>query len=258
MSTTVTQPITRSASGPARELARHVVIELSGCLVLVLGMVVAESTGTRWAPLVDAGLLALLVGVGNARLGAHLNPAVSLAQWVRGRLSPVGLLVRWVSQAGGAALGALAGHALVHRHPMAQALHGRPLLHTGAGELVLTFALVWVVLGVLAQRPAEHPMPENPMSEGRAHQLVTTVALLAVVLMLTVGHLSGVALNPAMVLGRGIARLSVWHGQWPLVAVELAAGVAAGLGVRLLERRPERRRTTGPAADDSTEEPTGH
>lgn len=284
-----------------RRIATDALTELLGTFVLLLAVVSAESSGTRWAPLVGAAVLVLLVVLGSGRLGGHFNPAVSLAEAVRGRAGdserlPGGprlltLLVRWTAQAAGGALGALLGHAIARHHPMSQALHGHALLRAGAGELVITFTLVWVVLDVLRRRmpstsPRSAPRPhrtdepaggrvtpadaaiddggatrvsgesirsaetgdDGPDEAGDTTRMVVmAVGLVATVLLLTVGRVSGMALNPAVVLGRGIARLTVWQGLWPWVLVELLAGLLAGLGVRLLDRRP----TRGDAAGDA-------
>jgi aquaporin Z len=156
--------------------------------------------------------------------GGHYNPAVSLAAYLRHRLSLVDLWSYWAAQLGGALSAALVAMvALPLRH--------RALDVTGSGvapalvvEALFTFALVYVVLSVRTSTTQER-------------NVFPGVAVGAVVLVgaLTVGALSGAAFNPAVAFAMTVDGEFGWPGLWVyLVAEVLGALAAAAFAARSL------------------------
>src|SRR5262249_32184409 len=92
-------------------------------------------------------LIALIVALA-PRSGAHFNPAVTLALWLRGRFAARSVAPYLAAQFVGALLGVLAAHAMFEL-PLMQASH---TLRSGPGqwwsEVVATFGLVLVVLSI--------------------------------------------------------------------------------------------------------------
>ena len=67
-------------------LLRKLVTEFVGTFFLVLTIGLAVIGRVQTAPLAIGAVLAALVYMGGHVSGAHYNPAVTLAVWLRGRL----------------------------------------------------------------------------------------------------------------------------------------------------------------------------
>jgi glycerol uptake facilitator-like aquaporin len=92
-------------------------------------------------------LIALIVALA-PRSGAHLNPVVTLALWMRGRFAARSVAPYVIAQFIGALLGVLAAHAM-YEMPLVQASQ---TVRSGPGqwwsEVVATFGLVFLVLSL--------------------------------------------------------------------------------------------------------------
>lgn len=92
-------------------------------------------------------LIALIVALA-PRSGAHLNPVVTLALWMRGRFAAGSVAPYVIAQFIGALLGVLAAHAM-YEMPLVQASQ---TVRSGPGqwwsEVVATFGLVFLVLSL--------------------------------------------------------------------------------------------------------------
>jgi aquaporin Z len=157
-----------------------------------------------------------------ACLGAHYNPAVSLAALVRGRLSTADLIPYWVAQLLGAA--AAAGVAVFLINPEstdALSLSGRDLWAALAAEFIFTFLLCYVVLNVATS--SDHP-------DNSFYGLAIGFTVLAGAV--AVGGISGGAFNPAVAFGAALMGLFSWGNIWLYVVGCLAGGIVAGLVFR--------------------------
>src|SRR4051794_35437989 len=83
-------------------------VELIGTffLVFTIGCVVIGNTGGAMAPVAIGATLMVMVFAGGHISGAHYNPAVTLAVWMRGKCETKDLPGYWVAQLAGAALAA--------------------------------------------------------------------------------------------------------------------------------------------------------
>jgi aquaporin Z len=82
-------------------------------LVLTIGCVVMGESSL--APLAIGGVLAALVFAGGHISGAHYNPAVTLAVFLRGRVRGIDVLAYFGAQIVGGLLGAVAARMIVNR-----------------------------------------------------------------------------------------------------------------------------------------------
>ena len=198
---------------------RKYVTEFIGTCVLVFTGGSAVMGRAALAPLAIGAALTVLVYAGGHISGGHYNPAVSLAVFLRGRLSSGDLGPYWLAQAAGAVVAAAAAKFVVNPPPFA-ALHlsGRAIGAALVAEFIFTFALAYVVLNVATSK--DHP--QNSFY-GLAIGFTVVAGAFAV------GAISGGSFNPAVTLGAATGGLFAWSTIWVYIVVELAAGVAAGL-----------------------------
>jgi aquaporin Z len=210
------------------KLARPLVAETIGTLLFVFlgaGSVVANAaTGGSLGPIG----VALAHGVGMAVIvsatmsisGGHMNPAVTFAVWIAGKIDGKSAGAYVVAQLVGAVAGALLVRALMPNGARI-ALSGAPQLGVGVTllqgiwiEALLTFFLVSAVFGTAVS-------PDAPKIGGFG------IGLAIFVDALVGGSLTGAMMNPARAIGPAIVAQEM-HGQavyWigPLAGAAVAA-----------------------------------
>ncbi|MBB3600917.1 aquaporin Z [Mycolicibacterium sp. BK556] len=200
------------------------VTETVGTFVLVFTIGASSLGGSPLAPVAIGAALMAMIYAGGHISGAHYNPAVTLAVWVRGRITAREAVGYVASQIVGGVVAAAAVTGVMPTgpsHPLA--LSGHAMVVAAVAELVFTFVLCFVVLNVATSK--DHP---NNSFYGLA--IGFTVAAGAV----AVGAISGGVFNPAV----GIAGLAIGMFTSPVVfvylIVQLVAAVAAGMAFRFL------------------------
>lgn len=200
---------------------KQVITEAIGSFFWVFVVIGAISQGSPLAAFAIGGVVVAAIYAGVHLSGAHYNPAVSIAAFVRGRLPGADLPAYIGAQLAGAALASLLGTWVFRvgaTHP--QAWSGRTLVTAIVVELLFTFFLAFVALNVASS--------ENDAFYGLAVGGVVTVGTLLVTMQ------TGAAFNPAVALGATFAQLSAWANLWAYVAAQLTGGVLAGVVVKAL------------------------
>jgi len=182
------------------------------------------------APLVIGLALAAMVYMGGHVSGAHYNPAVTFALFLRGVITPPMMGLYWVTQLAAGMLAfwfafSLTGHS-GGIHPGTGVLWYSAV----AAELVFTAALVLVVLNVAATK-------ETAGNSYYGLAIGFTVAAGA----FAVGPISGAAFNPAVAFGATAGAALFQHGGWSDLWIYLAGpllGAAVGAGIHILQARP--------------------
>ena len=207
----------------------------------------AEAAGTALMVLAILLAAAVTLGTGSARFlllgaivapcvaliavsplgklsGAHINPAVTLAFWGLGRLSPRDVAGYVSAQLAGGFAGALAGRAIIPAHT-AESIGGavtHPSVSTAAAcalEAGMTAALIALIFAFVS---SERRAPWTP--------LAIVPALTAIIWLGS--PWTGASLNPARSEGPALA-----FGDVSDLWIYLAAPCAAALVVGLLWRR---------------------
>ncbi|OLB78105.1 MAG: porin [Actinobacteria bacterium 13_2_20CM_2_71_6] len=203
---------------------RKYATEFIGTFFLVFTICVSVQSGPALAPLAIGVVLAAMVFAGGHISGAHYNPAVTVAVWIRGRLAAREVGPYIAAQVAGAVVAAGIVRTVLGLHPAAAfQVTGRHLVAAFAAELLVTFALAYVVLNVATSK--DHP---NNSFYGLA--IGFTVMSGAV----GVGGISGGVFNPAVAFGVSTAGMVSWSMLWVYLVANLAAGALAGVAFRAL------------------------
>ena len=198
---------------------RKYVTEFIGAFFLTFAVGVAALTGSVFVPLAAGATLMVMVYAGGHISGGHYNPAVTMAALVRRRIGISDAVAYWIVQVvGGIAAGALARAVVNPATVKTLSLSGHTEAAAAVVEVLITFALCYVVLNVATSK-------DQPNNGFFGLAIGFTVAAGA----FAVGGISGAAFNPQVAIGGATAGLFAWSTIWVYILVELAAGVAAGL-----------------------------
>ncbi len=195
-------------------------VEFIGTFFLVLTIVMTVLGGAgAMAPVAIGSALMVMIFAGGHISGAHYNPAVTLAVFLRGKCPASDVAPYMLSQIAGAALAALVGGfllgALGAADPVASDLSSKA---GGAilAEFLGTFALCYVVLNTATAKGT---------SGNSFYGLAIGFTVLACAYAL--GGISGGAFNPAVAVGISVAEMSSWSNIWIFLVGNFAAAAAA-------------------------------
>jgi aquaporin Z len=169
---------------------------------------------------IGAGLaLMIMVYAGGHISGAHYNPAVSLAVWIRGKLSIGELIGYWMSQVAGALLAAIVvANILGVEGTSVCVIADDGITKAIIAELLGTFALAYVVLNVAT-------------AKGTAGNSFYGLAIGGTVIAMAtvIGKFSGGAFNPAVAIGLSLQKTFCWPQIWIYLLGGFAGAALAGL-----------------------------
>jgi aquaporin Z len=209
---------------------RSYVAEFIGTFFLVLTVCVAGVLGYAgpYAPIAIGAVLMVMVYATGYISGGHLNPAVTLAVWIRGKLPTREVLPYIIAQILAGILAALVAKVFAGAGSrITPAVF--PFYPAVLAEFLYTFALCYVILNV-----ATAEANAGNSFYGLAIGFTVTVGAF------TVGRISGGVFNPAVAAGLvaigGLPPLS----SWTYYICELGGGVAAGLVFQALNVNPGR------------------
>lgn len=188
-------------------------------LMLTVGMTVVNTSHPEfWAPVAIGSILAVMVYAGGHISGGHYNPAVSLAVFLRKKISFENMLIYCVVQLLGAIVAAFITIYLKGQ-PSTTPLHLNTFQALLA-EFLFTFALCFVVLNVATVNE----------THGNSY-FGWAIGFTVLVGAYAVGAISGGAFNPAVALGITILNLSLWSNIWIFIIANLLGAFCAALVV---------------------------
>ena len=198
---------------------------LFGCGAAVLGGDHVGQLGIALA--FGFAIVAMAYGIGPIS-GCHVNPAVSLAVFVAGRMSVSDMALYWVAQvlgavAGAAVLAVIAGQAQhLGQNGWGPGYLGEyPLQAAAVFEVVMTALFVIVILGATGEGA-------SPGFAGLA--IGITLAVIHIVGI----QVTGVSVNPARSLGPAVLAGGQALSQlWLFIVAPAAGAVIGGLAYRL-------------------------
>jgi aquaporin Z len=194
-------------------------------LVATIGFTtVSPNDAGPMAPLAIGAVLMVMIFAGGHISGAHYNPAVTLAVWLRGRCSTIDAGLYVAAQLVGAVAASLVVLYLKDKQPNFST--GAELPDAGKAliaELLFTFALCYVVLNVATAKK----------TDGNSY-FGLAIGFTVLAGAYSVGPISKGAFNPAVavaLINYGAVGLK---SIWALLAGELIGGAAAAFVFRFL------------------------
>jgi glycerol uptake facilitator-like aquaporin len=212
------------------DLRRRLVAEGVGTAVLVVAVVGSGIAAERLSPgdiglqllessTATAGALVALILAFGSVSGAHFNPVVTLADRILGGMTTGEALVYAAAQVVGAGAGAVVANVMFDLDPITLSTHVRSSGGLWIGEVVATFGLVVVILGVV-RSGRESTAPFAVAGYIAAAYWFTSSTSFA---------------NPAVTVGRTLT--DTFAGiRWTSAPAFVACQLAGGLGAVALAR----------------------
>ena len=183
-------------------------------LVLVIGLTIIAPGAGPLAPLAIGAILMAMVYAGGHISGAHYNPAVTLAVWLRGKCETKDVPAYMGAQVLGAMLASLLV-GVCKRGSVVTAIQP-DVVPALLIEFVFTFALAYVVLNVATAKK----------TAGNAY-FGLAIGFTVMAGAYAGGPISGGAFNPAVAIGLTLMGLSTIGHLWIFLLANMAGGVLA-------------------------------
>ena len=190
-------------------------------LVLTIGCTVIPGAAGVIPPLAIGAALMVMIYAGGHISGAHFNPAVTLAVFIRGKCDAKDVVPYWIAQVAAGVVAALTATFLCGKSGTPMEITNVPAALVA--EFLFTFALAYVVLNVATAKGTS-----GNSFYGLAIGFTVLTGAFAV------GGISGGAFNPAVAVGVGVMKLVSLSQIWIHIAADLAGGLVAGLAFKFL------------------------
>lgn len=199
------------------------ITELIGTFFLVLSISLAVSTGQALAGIAIGATLMVMIYMGGHISGAHYNPAVTVAVYLRGAMPASDIAPYMGAQVIGGLLAAIVGGIITGNTEIIAPSADYGVLSWLLVEILYTFALATVVLNVAT-------VNKKGVSNNSYYGLAIGFTVVAAAI--AGGGISGGAYNPAVGLGLTIGDLLFGGGTianvWLYVVGPLIGGALAG------------------------------
>ena len=189
--------------------------------IFTIGCTVIPPNAGALAPLAIGASLMVMVFAGGHVSGGHFNPAVSLAAFIRGKLSGGNLIPYWLAQLAAAAVAAWLMRFI--KLPGAAVPFGIGWKAALLGEFLFTFALAWVVLNTATAKSTA-----GNSFYGLAIGMTVMTGAFAV------GNVSGGAFNPAVAIGVTLMGMQTWDNLWVFLLGNFGGGALAAVTYKLV------------------------
>ncbi|MDX1419111.1 MAG: aquaporin [Rubricoccaceae bacterium] len=213
-------------------MAPKLLTEFIGTFFLVLTIGLTVLIGTEFAPIAIGAVLMVMVYMGGPVSGAHYNPAVTLAVWMRGALPAREIAPYMITQVAAALVAAAAVYFINDRPLVVAPGPETTLVEFFLLELLFTFALVLVILNVATV---------DETAGNHYYGLAIGFTVLAGAF--AAGPISGGAFNPAVALGPILLETIIGDGRtlgdlWIYLVACFGGGVLGALAFRLQHPTP--------------------
>lgn len=197
---------------------RRYLTEFLGTLFFVMTIGLVVTPNHPMAPLVIGAALMVVVYMGGSISGAHYNPAVSLALFLRGKLPRADLLPYWGAQILGAIAGAYLSYLFLDR-----TFAPAPAATASVGAAVLVEVLFTCLLALVVLNCATREATKGNSYFGLAIGFTIVIAAFAG------GPISGGAFNPAVAIGSIVNDVICGEGSFKNLWIYLVGPFAGGI-----------------------------
>jgi aquaporin Z len=197
------------------------IVEFIGTFFLVLTVGLNVLQDNNLSPLAIGSVLMVMAFAGGHVSGAHYNPAVTLAVWIRGKCSSNDLFPYMGAQLLGTVVAAWIAP-IILKNPEVVAPN-RDVRLALLAEFLFTFALAYVVLNVATAKGT---------SDNTFYGLA--IGFTVMVGAFSVGKVSGGVFNPAVAVGMSLMGLAQWSDLWIYLASNFVGGAAAAIAFKII------------------------
>jgi aquaporin Z len=200
--------------------------EAIGTFFLVLAIGLSVNVEGLVAPLAIGLTLTVMVYAGGHVSGAHYNPAVTVAAWLRGALPANAVAPYWGAQFAGALLACFLTYKFTGIPLYVGPGEGVTMIKAITGEVIMTFALAYVILNVATAKA----------TQGNSYfglAIGGTVAAGAYAM----GPISGGAFNPAVGIAPAIFSAIVGRPVEPMAWIYVAGPVIGAAAAAFMFKR---------------------
>lgn len=198
------------------------VVEFIGTFFLMFAIITAVANAGALAPLAIGAALMVMIYAGGPISGAHYNPAVTLAVWIRGKCETKDIAGYVLAQLSASAIAATLATSLLGI-PMGSGMEVE-VVPALTAEFLGTFALCFVILNVATA----------DRSAGNSY-FGLAIGFTVTAMAFTLGGISGGAFNPAVVVGGSLAGLLSWSNLWIYFVANLTAGAVAAFAFKFVD-----------------------
>ncbi|MEQ9264232.1 MAG: aquaporin [Balneolaceae bacterium] len=198
------------------------VVEFIGTFFLMFAIITAVANAGALAPLAIGAALMVMIYAGGPISGAHYNPAVTLAVWIRGKCETKDIAGYVIAQLAASAIAATVATSLLGI-PMGSGMEVE-VVPALTAEFLGTFALCFVILNVATA----------DRSAGNSY-FGLAIGFTVTAMAFTLGGISGGAFNPAVVVGGSLAGLLSWSNLWIYLVANLVAGAVAAFAFKFVD-----------------------
>jgi aquaporin Z len=206
--------------------------EFVGTFLFLFTIAVAVPSGSTLTPLAIGGALMVMVFAGGHVSGAHYNPAVSLAVFLRGKMTASEMAQYWGVQIVAGILAFMAGGFVAGRTLGIAPAEGVDMTRALLNEALFTFMLATVVLNVAT-------VAKNAGNSFYGLAIGFTIVCAAI----AGGAISGGAYNPAVGIGATVAHAAMGGGAmdnvWIYIVGPLAGALLAGFVFKAMVPDPD-------------------
>ena len=196
---------------------KKLITEFIGTFFLVIAVTLCVLGGAgNMAPIGIGVMLMVMVFAGGHISGAHYNPAVTLAVFLRGKCAASDVPGYIFAQLLGSSTAAIISSSFLLNKMGPGMDLSTTVTQAIAAEIIGTFALCWVVLNVATSKDTE-----GNSFYGLAIGLTITACAFSL------GGISGGAFNPAVALAMGISNISSFHNLWIYGVGEVIGAILA-------------------------------
>jgi aquaporin Z len=190
-------------------------------LVLTVGCTVIPAAAGVVPALAIGAALMVMVYAGGHISGAHFNPAVTTAVFVRGRCPATDVVPYWIAQLLAGVIAAVVAVFLSGKSGTPMEIKNIPAALVA--EFLFTFALAYVVVNTATAKS----------TAGNSYYGLA-IGMTVMVGAFSVGVVSGGAFNPAVAVGAAVMKLVKFSDVWIHLVADLAGGLVAGLAFKFL------------------------